>query len=96
MIASRRTRELGFEDAEARLAEHLREDARVSPGRRAAVLLAAAVLFAVVFAARLAIDDPDALLANFYIVPIAILANRPQELQLMYLNPMTSVIIGLP
>jgi lipopolysaccharide transport system permease protein len=26
--------------------------------------------------------------------PIAILANRPQELQLMYLNPMTSVIVG--
>jgi len=26
--------------------------------------------------------------------PIAILANRPTELQLMYLNPMTSVIVG--
>ena len=26
--------------------------------------------------------------------PIAILANRPQELQLMYLNPMTSIIVG--
>jgi signal transduction histidine kinase len=74
MTASRRTRDLGFEDAEARLAEHLREDPRVSPGRRAAVLLAAAVLFAVAFAARLAVHDPDALLANFYIVPIAILA----------------------
>ena len=74
MTASRRTRDLGFEDAEARLAEHLREDPRVSPGRQAAVLLGAAVLFAVVFAARLLVHDPDALLANFYIVPIAILA----------------------
>jgi ABC-type polysaccharide/polyol phosphate export permease len=26
--------------------------------------------------------------------PIAILANRPTELQLMYLNPMTAVIVG--
>ena len=34
----------------------------------------AALLFAATFAARLAIDDPDALLANFYIVPIAVLA----------------------
>ena len=74
MSAARRTRDLGFENAEARLAEHLREDPPVSPGRRAAVLLAAAVLFAVAFAARLAVHDPDALLANFYIVPIAILA----------------------
>src|SRR5664279_2250550 len=74
MSAARRTRDLGFENAEARLAEHLREDPPGSPGRRAAVLLAAAVLFAVVFAARLAVHDPAALLANFYIVPIAILA----------------------
>jgi MFS family permease len=34
----------------------------------------ALVLFAAVFAARLAIDDPDALIANFYAVPIALLA----------------------
>ena len=32
------------------------------------------MLFAVAFAARLAVNDPDALLANFYIVPIAVLA----------------------
>ena len=34
----------------------------------------ATLLFAATFAARLAIDDPDALLANFYIIPIAVLA----------------------
>ena len=32
------------------------------------------MLFAVAFASRLAINDPNALLANFYIVPIAVLA----------------------
>ena len=42
--------------------------------RRSAVVAAAAALFAATFAARLAIDDPSALLANFYTVPIALLA----------------------
>ena len=32
------------------------------------------MLFAIAFSARLAVNDPDALLANFYIVPIAVLA----------------------
>jgi signal transduction histidine kinase len=42
--------------------------------RRRAVLGLAAVLFAAAFTARLAIHDPSALLANFYTVPIAVLA----------------------
>ena len=74
MSASRRTRDLGFENAEARLTELLRDEPRISPGRRAAVLLAAGALFAVGFTARMVIHDPDALLANFYIIPIALLA----------------------
>jgi signal transduction histidine kinase len=47
---------------------------RPSHTRRGVVLAAAAALFAVTFAARLAIKDPDALIANFYVVPIALLA----------------------
>ncbi|MHB8693403.1 MAG: GAF domain-containing sensor histidine kinase [Solirubrobacteraceae bacterium] len=74
MIAPRRTRDLGFEDAEARLAEHLRQEPRGSPARHAAVLAVAAMLFALTFGVRLAIHDPDALLANFYVVPIALVA----------------------
>jgi signal transduction histidine kinase len=35
---------------------------------------AAAVLYVLTFLARLAIHDPDALIANFYVVPIALLA----------------------
>ena len=42
--------------------------------RRRIVLGGAAVLFVGVFAARLAVHDPGALLANFYTVPIALLA----------------------
>ena len=47
---------------------------RPSDTRRLAVLAVAAALFAATFAARLAIKDPDALIANFYVVPIALLA----------------------
>jgi signal transduction histidine kinase len=42
--------------------------------RRRAVIAIATVLFAAAFAVRLAVDDPSALLANFYSVPIAVLA----------------------
>ena len=42
--------------------------------RRQAVVALAVALFAGTFSARLAVDDPSALLANFYTVPIAILA----------------------
>jgi len=39
-----------------------------------AIVVTAFVLFAITFAARLVIDDPGALIANFYTVPIALLA----------------------
>jgi len=42
--------------------------------RRQAVVALAVALFAGTFCARLAVHDPSALLANFYTVPIAILA----------------------
>jgi signal transduction histidine kinase len=42
--------------------------------RRRVVVAVAAALFAGAFAARLAVQDPSALLANFYTVPIAVLA----------------------
>ncbi len=76
MSAATRARQLAFEDAERRVLESLRITAapRRSHTRRLVVLAAAAVLFAATFAARLAIDDPDALIANFYVVPIALLA----------------------
>jgi signal transduction histidine kinase len=45
-----------------------------SARRRPAILAAAAVLFGVIFAARLAVHDPNALIANFYTVPIALVA----------------------
>ena len=44
------------------------------PGRRRLVVALALALFAGTFAARLAVHDPGALLANFYTIPIAILA----------------------
>jgi signal transduction histidine kinase len=71
-----RARQLAFEAAERRVLEGLRsaEGGGSSHARRVVVLVAAALLFAVTFAARLAIDDPDALIANFYVVPIALLA----------------------
>lgn len=42
--------------------------------RRVVVLTVAAVLFGLAFSARMMIHDPNALLANFYIVPAALLA----------------------
>jgi signal transduction histidine kinase len=42
--------------------------------RRAVVVATAAGLFALTFAARLTIDDPNALIANFYTLPVALLA----------------------
>jgi signal transduction histidine kinase len=72
---SARARQLAFEAAERRVLENLKRTAPApSPTRRITVLAVAGVLFAATFAARLAIDDPDALIANFYLVPIAVLA----------------------
>lgn len=71
-----RAQQLAFEAAESRVLESLRSSTveRPSHTRRLVVLAVAGVLFAVTFAARLAIKDPDALIANFYVVPITLLA----------------------
>jgi len=75
MISTAKARELEIEAAERRVAEHLRTTGAVAPSRRrTAVLAVAALLFAGIFAARLAVPDPTALLANFYVVPIAMVA----------------------
>jgi signal transduction histidine kinase len=74
--AATRAQQIELEAAQRRVIERLKATSprRRSPARRAAIIALAAVLFAATFAARLAVDDPDALLANFYIVPIAVLA----------------------
>jgi signal transduction histidine kinase len=71
-----RAQQLAFEAAESRVLESLRSSTAETPShtRRLVVLAVAAALFALTFAARLAIDDPDALIANFYVVPITLLA----------------------
>lgn len=71
-----RARQIELEAAQRRVIERLRTTASPAPSatRRAAIVLIATVLFAAVFAARVAISDPDALLANFYVVPVAVLA----------------------
>ena len=74
-MSSTRAQRLALEGAERRVLEELRAVVeRRSSARRAAVLVGATVLFAAAFAARLAINDPGALIANFYVVPIALLA----------------------
>jgi two-component system, NarL family, sensor histidine kinase DevS len=73
--AASRAKQIELEAAQRRVVERLKTaPARRSPARRAAIVALVAVLFAIAFSARLAIDDPNALLANFYIVPIAVLA----------------------
>lgn len=68
-------RRFEYEAAERRVVEQLRMPVPSrSSRRRAAVLAASIVLFALTFAARLVISDPNALVANFYVVPIALLA----------------------
>ncbi|MGA2929869.1 MAG: DUF4118 domain-containing protein, partial [Solirubrobacteraceae bacterium] len=75
MSSTARARRLAYEAAERRVLEDLRPADEARPGkRRIVVLAAAAVLFAATFAARLVINDPGALIANFYIAPIALLA----------------------
>ena len=71
-----RARQIELEAAQRRVIERLRASAPPPPSatRRAAIVVIATLLFAAAFAARLVIDDPDALLANFYIIPIAVLA----------------------
>lgn len=75
MTTTARARRFDVEAAHQRAIERLRRPERTaSPTRRAAMLGAAVVLFACSFAARLAVNDPDALLANFYVVPTVVLA----------------------
>ncbi len=71
-----RAQQLAFEAAESRVLESLKFNTAETPSqtRRLVVLAVAAALFALTFAARLAIDDPNALIANFYVVPITLLA----------------------
>jgi signal transduction histidine kinase len=71
-----RASRIELEAAQHRVVERLRATAPkpASTRKRAAIIGLAALLFAVAFASRLAVNDPDALLANFYIVPIAVLA----------------------
>ena len=71
-----RAKQIELDAAQRRVVERLKATAPRprSPARRAAIVALTAVLFAVAFAARLAVNDPNALLANFYIVPIAVLA----------------------
>jgi signal transduction histidine kinase len=72
---SDKLRTLQIEGAERRvrhdLSREIEEPARIRTG---AVLLIAGILFAAIFASRLLIDDPSALVGNFYAVPIALVA----------------------
>jgi signal transduction histidine kinase len=74
--ATGRARQIELEAAQRRVIERLRATAPkpASTRKRIGIVGIAALLFAVAFASRLAVDDPDALLANFYIVPITVLA----------------------
>ncbi|MBV9805352.1 MAG: GAF domain-containing sensor histidine kinase [Solirubrobacterales bacterium] len=71
-----RARQIELEAAQRRVIERLRATAAPPPSatKRAAIVVIAVLLFAAVFGARVVISDPDALLANFYIIPVAILA----------------------
>src|SRR5581483_5970480 len=71
-----RARQIELEAARRRVIERLKTTAPTptSATKRAAIVGIAALLFAVTFAARVVISDPDALLANFYILPVAVLA----------------------
>ena len=72
---SQRLRSLQLEGAERRVRHDLAQTADDPPRmRRSIVLGLAAVLFAATFAFRLAIEDPGALVGNFYAVPIALVA----------------------
>ncbi|HTU86062.1 MAG TPA: GAF domain-containing sensor histidine kinase [Solirubrobacteraceae bacterium] len=71
-----RARQIELEAAQRRVIERLKATGAppASASKRAAILALAGVLFVAAFIARIAVNDPNALLANFYIVPIAILA----------------------
>jgi signal transduction histidine kinase len=75
MSTTARARRFELEAAERRVVEQLKAVSPApSPTRRAAMLTAGVLLFAAAFLARIVVPDPGALLANFYVVPTAILA----------------------
>jgi signal transduction histidine kinase len=71
-----RARQIELEAAQRRVIERLRASAPppASAAKRVAIVAIATLLFAAAFTARIVINDPDALLANFYIIPVAVLA----------------------
>jgi signal transduction histidine kinase len=73
---SGKLRSLELAGAERRVRHELdvSADGSRQPMRTPVVLAIAALLFAATFAARVAIHDPSALVANFYTVPIALVA----------------------
>ena len=75
MSTAARARRLALEAAERRVLEDLKTESEAPAfARRAAILLAATALFAATFAVRMLVGDPAALIANFYVVPILLLA----------------------
>ncbi|HTX10104.1 MAG TPA: ATP-binding protein [Solirubrobacteraceae bacterium] len=76
MSTTSRAHRIELEAAERRVIERLKASAprSTSNTKRLGIVALAVVLFAAAFSARLAVNDPNALLANFYIVPIAVLA----------------------
>jgi signal transduction histidine kinase len=69
---SDKLRDLQLEGAERRVRHDIERGDGPVRARRPAVLLVAALLFVAIFAMRLIIRDPGALVANFYAVPIAL------------------------
>ncbi len=75
MSSADTARQLAFEAAEHRVLQRLRPPTvERSRHRRPVAVTVAVALFAATFVARLVISDPSALIANFYVVPIAVLA----------------------
>jgi signal transduction histidine kinase len=74
--APTRARQIELEAAQRRVIERLKASGPppMSATKRTAIVAVAVLLFTATFIARLAIPDPGALLANFYIIPIAVLA----------------------
>jgi signal transduction histidine kinase len=70
---SEKLRSLQLEGAERRVRHDLAPP-ETPRGHSPAVLVIAALLFLAIFALRLLINDPSALVANFYAVPIALVA----------------------
>ena len=73
--AASKLRRLELAGAERRVQYELEDEPHARDTTRTVVVLAVAgALFAAAFTARLVIDDPGALIANFYTVPIALIA----------------------